>query len=62
MVFQAGALERFDSEMVFSLKGMGLSIVDDKSRQEVSYISITKYSTCSVTSFAITISVQFNHA
>ena len=43
MVFQAGALERFDSEMVFSLKGMGLSIVDDKSRQEVSYISITKY-------------------
>ena len=42
VVEQAGSLERFDLEAILSLKGVGLSIVDDKLKQEVSYISITQ--------------------
>lgn len=40
---QAEEMEQADHEITFSLLGLGLSLVNNEKKQEVSYIGITRY-------------------
>ena len=42
-VLQAGELERLDQEIVVSLQGLGLSLVNNDIQKEVAYLGITRY-------------------
>lgn len=41
--FQAHDLEQFDQEITLSIQSIGLSLVNNDNRQEISYISISKW-------------------
>lgn len=40
---EAGNFERIDFEMVLSLEGAGLSVVDNDRRMEIAYLGVTRY-------------------
>lgn len=40
---QAEEMEQADHEITFSLHSLGLSLVNNENKQEVSYIGITRY-------------------
>lgn len=43
---QAEELEQFQQEVKVSLQSLGLSLINNSSRQEVAYIGITRSSSC----------------
>lgn len=39
---EAGEFERSDIEVVLSLEGAGLSVVDNEKRREIAYLGVTR--------------------
>ena len=49
LLLQAGELERVEQEIIVSLQGMGLSLVNNEIMKEVAYMGIMRYSQLSLT-------------